>query len=193
MFLAAEDSTMKLRAIVPGIVVAATLVSRSTSARNDVERFSIGSALQPPEARAKLDPSVSLYFGPAPHPAVVADLGDFKTNKKTRSFGRADQEACDWAFLSAVMQLQERARSLRADAVVEIESNYKNAPFASHSLYECGVGGFVAGVALRGRFVKLASAAPPAPGRLAAAPGAPPPPAREAPDASADARPASTR
>jgi hypothetical protein len=180
---------MKLRVIVPVIVGAATLVSRSTSARNDVERFPISFALQQPEARAKLDPSVPLYFGQAPHPAVFADLGDFKTNKKTRSFGRDDQEACDWAFLSAMLQLQERGRALRADAVVEIESNYKNAPFSSTSKYECGVGGFVAGVALRGRFVRFASVAPPAPpsSRGTPAPGAAPP-TRGAPDASADAR-----
>ncbi len=177
-----REQTMKLRVIVPVVVGVATLASQSTSARNDVDRFPIYFALQQPEARAKLDPSVRLYFGQAPHPAVVADLGDFKTNKKTRSFGRVDQEACDWAFLSAVLQLQERGRALRADAVVEIESNYKNAPFASTSEYECGVGGFVAGVALRGRFVKLASVVPPAP------PPPPRSPVRGAPDASADAR-----
>jgi hypothetical protein len=154
---------MKIRIVALAIAATAILTARPTSARDDLQQFPIRFALEQPEARTKLDRAVKLYFGKAPHPAVAGDLGDFKTNKKTRSFGRGDQEACDWAFLSAVMQLQDRARALRADAVVEIESCYKNQPFVSDTEYQCGAGGFAAGVALRGRFVKFAGpgAAPP--------------------------------
>lgn len=143
------------------IAAAAALVSlvatSTVSARDDRLRFSIKDALGRATAKQKLDPSVALYFGKAAHPAAVEDKGDFKTNKKTRAAGRSDLDACEWAFLSAVMQLQERARALQANAVVEIESIYKDQPFASETEFECGAGSMVAGVALHGRFIKTAA------------------------------------
>jgi hypothetical protein len=41
------------------------------------------------------------------------------------------------------------------NAVTNIHSVYKNAPFNSDSEYECGAGAIMGGVALRGTVVKL--------------------------------------
>jgi uncharacterized protein YbjQ (UPF0145 family) len=147
---------MKARLLALALAGATLLAARSTSARDDRLTFSITNALSHVQAKRKLDPSVRLYFGKQPHPAVVADLGDDKANEKTRAFNRTDQEACDWVFLSAVLKLQERARRLQANAVVDIVSVYKNERFESDTEYRCGAGSMVAGVALTGRFVKLA-------------------------------------
>ena len=41
------------------------------------------------------------------------------------------------------------------DAVVNIESNYKNRQFSSETEFECGAGAIMAGVALKGTLVKF--------------------------------------
>jgi hypothetical protein len=147
---------MKARFIAVVLVGAALLAPRTTSARDDRLTFSIRTALGHVEAMQKLDPGIRLYFGKQPHPPIAADLGDDKANDKTRAFNRTDQDACDWVFLSAILKLQKRARSLQANAVVGIISIYKNEPFESETQYQCGAGSMLAGVALTGHFVKLA-------------------------------------
>ena len=82
-------------------------------------------------------------------------MGTYSTNKKTNFFNKSDKEGCEWAFLSAAIQLQERARKEGGNAVVNIISNYKDVPFSSETQYECGAGNVVGGVALRGEVVQL--------------------------------------
>ncbi|MCK5205111.1 MAG: excinuclease ABC subunit A, partial [Desulfobacterales bacterium] len=65
-------------------------------------------------------------------------------------------QACEWVFLSALLKLQERARNQGANAVINIKSNYKNNEVVSDTEYQCGAGTIFAGVALKGRIVKLA-------------------------------------
>jgi hypothetical protein len=142
-----------LGVVLLGVVIGLGL-SRSVSARDDRLKFPIAAALSSPDAKAKLDPKIPLYFGKAPHPAGQ-DLGSFSTNKKTNHVGKSDQVACEWVFLSALLELQARVRSLQGSAVVAIESNYKDTPFVSETEFECGAGTFVAGVALRAQIIKI--------------------------------------
>jgi uncharacterized protein YbjQ (UPF0145 family) len=58
-------------------------------------------------------------------------------------------------MLSALKALQERAVREGMDAVVNIESNYKNRQFSSETEFECGAGAIMAGVALKGTLVKF--------------------------------------
>ena len=55
-----------------------------------------------------------------------------------------------------MLALQKRATEVGADAVVNIVSNFKDQEFASQTEYECADGAIMAGVALKGDFVKLA-------------------------------------
>ncbi len=146
---------IRILAVALGGLVIGLGLSRSVSARDDVLTFPIAAALNSPDARAKLDPKIPLYFGNSPHPAGQ-DLGPFTTNKKTNHVGKSDQVACEWVFLSALLELQARVRSLQASAVVAIESNYKNVPFVSETEFQCGAGTFVAGVALKAQIIKIA-------------------------------------
>jgi uncharacterized protein YbjQ (UPF0145 family) len=98
---------------------------------------------------------VSFYFGNQPHPEIIKNLGEDRTNKKTNAFNKSDKEACEWVMLSALLQLKERAQSLGANAVVNIRSNYKNNETSSDTEYTCGAGAIMAGVALIGTFVTL--------------------------------------
>ncbi|MBW2449646.1 MAG: excinuclease ABC subunit A [Deltaproteobacteria bacterium] len=141
------------------LVLTATLVifslPQQTFSRDDQLVFPIGDALSTPAAKDKLK-GIDFYFGNQKHPQVLKDFGEFNTNKKTNAFNKSDKQACEWAFLSALLQLQDRARNLKANAVINIKSNYKHREYASETEFECGAGHIMAGVALKGRIVKLA-------------------------------------
>jgi uncharacterized protein YbjQ (UPF0145 family) len=106
----------------------------------------------------RLDPSIPLYFGKKA-PAVEKKMGEFTSNKKTNAANKSDQEACEIAFVSAAISLQERAKKEGGDAVVNIKSVYRNENVESDTQYLCGAGTFVSGVALRGTVVTLKKAA----------------------------------
>jgi uncharacterized protein YbjQ (UPF0145 family) len=125
-------------------------------ARDDRQMHSIALAFDTKDAKERLDPGVKLYFGKLEYPAVERVIGEWKTNKKTNAVGKSDQEACQWAFLSAMLQLQKRAREEGGDAVVEIKSVYRDVPTVSETEFVCGAGNLMAGVAFRGKVVKLA-------------------------------------
>lgn len=124
-------------------------------ARDDQHMYPIKDALEAPEAQSRLDKNIKLFFGNQPYPKSAKTLGEWKTNKKTNAFNKSDQQACEWAFLSAVLELQERAQKEGGNAVVGIKSNYKSIERSSEDEYMCGAGALMAGVALKGTVVKL--------------------------------------
>ena len=87
---------------------------------------------------------------------ILKDFGEFSTNKKTNALNKTEKQACEWVFLSALLQLQIRAKRMGANAVINIKSNYRNNVVVSNTEYQCGAGNIFAGVALKGRIVKLA-------------------------------------
>lgn len=129
--------------------------STATQARDERLRFSIAEALDTPAARERLL-EVPLYWGDQEHPAVARRLGTFTANRKTNAFNKSDLEACQWAFLSAVLSLQQRALREGGNAVVNIRSVYRGVPLRSRTEFECGAGKIMAGVALEGTVVQLA-------------------------------------
>lgn len=133
----------------------ALLSAMSAHARDDQQFYPIDAALATPAAKEKLDPSIKLYFGNQPHGKAVKDLGEWKTNKKTNGFNKSDKEACEWTFLSAVLELQGRAKKEGANAIVGIKSNYQNNERSSDTEYVCGSGALMSGVALKGQAVTL--------------------------------------
>ena len=137
------------------VTLAIIAMSQKTVARDDRLMFPTGDALSTVAAQNRLQ-GIDFYFGDQKHPEVLKDLGEFNTNKKTNAFNKSDKQACEWAFLSALVQLQERARNLGANAVINIRSNYRNNEVVSETEYQCGAGHIFAGVALKGRIVKLA-------------------------------------
>ena len=53
------------------------------------------------------------------------------------------------------MELQERAKKEGGNAVVGIRSNYKSIETSSETEYMCGSGALMAGVALKGKVVRI--------------------------------------
>ncbi|WP_417067192.1 hypothetical protein [Niveibacterium terrae] len=139
------------------VALLTSLFALGAQARDTELHLSIDEAMASTDAKAKLDSGVKFFFANQKTPAIEKSFGEDSTNKKTNAFGKSDEEACRWAFLSAMIQLQNRARQLGADAVVDIESFYKRDAEKSATDYECHAGAVLAGVALKGRFVKLAA------------------------------------
>jgi hypothetical protein len=123
-------------------------------ARDDVQNFPIADVVNNPAYAARLA-GVKFYFGDQTHPAVSREIGSYTSNKKTNAFGKSDKEACEWAFLSALLSFHQRALAEGGDAVVNLTGYYKKQPFSSTTHFQCGSGATVAGVTLKGTVAKL--------------------------------------
>ncbi len=134
---------------------AALVASGSVLARDDKLMLPIQAAMTQPKAAETLGTDVRFYFGNSAHPAAARTLGTYTSNKKTNGVGKSDEQACNWAFLSAMIALRDRALAEGGNAVVNIESYYKKNTFSSTTEYECHAGNIMSGVALRGQVVKL--------------------------------------
>ena len=135
--------------------VATLAIAPPADARDTRPQFDTATAIAAGKADGTLDGSVQFHFKGARAPAVASRLGPARTNKKTNAFGKSDATACQWVFLGALKALQEAAKERGANAVVDIESNYKNQVFTSATQYQCGAGGLMAGVALKGVYAKV--------------------------------------
>ena len=141
------------------ILFAILLVAVSSSmaqARNTRLTLKIQDVLNRPDYQEKVGNSIAFYFANQPQPQVVQNLGEFVTNKKTNAFGKSDEEACQWAMLSALIQFRDRAVAERGNAVVNVVSYYDKNELPDKSEYECHAGGVVAGVALKASVAKIA-------------------------------------
>jgi uncharacterized protein YbjQ (UPF0145 family) len=144
--------------IFAGLLIAAFVLGivAPAGARDTKYLLPIAVALETKEAKEKLDGSVKFYFGNQETPKVLTKLSTDITNQKTNAVGRSDEKACNWVFLSAMIQLEKRAKQLGANAVVNIVSYYKKDVMSSPTEFECHAGAVIAGVALKGDFVKIA-------------------------------------
>jgi uncharacterized protein YbjQ (UPF0145 family) len=147
-----------MKKIVLCVSIAAALVATASPshARDTKYLLPIAAALEVREAKDRLDGSIKFYFGDQTTPPIITKLGSDVSNRKTNSFGKSDENACNWAFLSAIVALEGRARELGANAVVNIVSYYKKDVMSSTTEFECHAGAIIAGVALKGDFVKIA-------------------------------------
>ncbi len=143
--------------MIRSVLVTILLLSGSTMsyARDTLLNLSVKDVMSRADVQQKLGKDVKFFFGKSKHPPVKSKMGEFSTNKKTNAFNKSDQEACQWAMFSALLDLKKRANSVGANAVVNIRSNYKGNIFNSDIEYQCGAGTLMAGTALIGDFVKL--------------------------------------
>jgi uncharacterized protein YbjQ (UPF0145 family) len=131
------------------------IIVSQVHARDDKLLLPITDVLNGPDAQKKLDGSIKFFFGSQPHPKIITNFQSDVTNLKTNAFNKTDQRACEWVFLSTLLSLEKRAKQLGANAVVNIISYYQKVPMSSDTQYECHAGALMAGVALKGDFVKI--------------------------------------
>jgi uncharacterized protein YbjQ (UPF0145 family) len=138
------------------VAVLAFAAAGPAAARDDKGMYPIKAALEKGKSfKDKVESDIPLYFGKQRTPAVDKRMGEWTSNKKTNAFGKTDQEACEVAFISAAIALQQRARREGGNAVINIRSVYKNDDVESEREYLCGAGAVMAGVALKGTVVTL--------------------------------------
>lgn len=142
--------------LIRALALAALSVTVTAHANDRRVMVPIEGAMAANDVQGRLGNAVRFYFGKQKAPAVLKRIGVEQTSQKTNAFGKSDTTACNWAFLSAMLQLQKHARQVGANAVVNIVSNYKNVEFSSETEFECHAGAIMAGVALKGDFVRVA-------------------------------------
>jgi uncharacterized protein YbjQ (UPF0145 family) len=130
------------------------LAGSTAYARSTFHDLDVKQAAESEVGKAKLL-DVPFYMLGKKHPKTGRDLGEFKANRRTNSFNKTDEKACQIAFLSAIISLQNRARKMGADAVIDIKSITKHNDLESATNYRCVAGNVVANVALTGRMVKF--------------------------------------
>ncbi|MFY0731738.1 excinuclease [Pseudomonas sp. NFX15] len=104
----------------------------------------------------RLDGSVKFYLagnGPITNQQMLRTnvVSDWPTNVSNKS----DFDACEWAVQSTLIELQEEAKRVGANAVTNIVSYYDQHARKDLNTYECRAGVFVARVALRGDLVRV--------------------------------------
>jgi len=137
------------------ILFACLLFAPSASARDTIGDYWINEVMTSSDAQEALGNGILFFFGDEPHGKELRNLGEIRTNKKTRALGKTDQEACHWVFLSAMKELKAQAIKRGGNAVVNIRSNYKNKMTSSSETFKCGAGALVAGVALIGSIIEM--------------------------------------
>jgi hypothetical protein len=142
----------QMAAVLVGGLLAVTNVAL---ARDTVMHLPLADVLAMPEAQGKLDGTVRFILSGAEKPAVLQKLGEDVANKKTNSVGKADDKACRWAALAALLAFQAQAKKNGANAVINLVSYYKRQTYESPSEYECHAGGIVVGVAFKGDYAKI--------------------------------------
>jgi uncharacterized protein YbjQ (UPF0145 family) len=136
--------TMLLLASMPGV----------THATDKVVHFAFNNAVVAATQSGKLDGSVKFYLADIKPDGQATVLKTITVEKKTNAFGKQDQVSCDWALQSALISLQDDAKEVGANAVVDIISDYDN-EYRDNEKYECHVGFLMSGVVLKAKLAKL--------------------------------------
>lgn len=134
----------------------ASLAAGPAVARDTKYMVPLKDVLDMPEAKAKLDGSVRFFLKGDKTPKVLERFDEDISNKKTNGVGKDDLVGCKWAALSALIAFQDSAKQHKANAVVDLVSYYKRSETASATEIECHAGAVVIGVALKGRYARVA-------------------------------------
>lgn len=94
------------------------------------------------------------YFGKDSKPLTSSVAGTIHTSNRTNGVLKSYQKSCNWAFYSALIDLEKQAKAMDGKGVANIESNWKNNPTSSNKTYVCANGFMMSGVALKGDVIK---------------------------------------
>jgi alpha-D-ribose 1-methylphosphonate 5-triphosphate synthase subunit PhnG len=141
--------------LVFALAMVSAMASATAQANDRTVMLPLAAAMGANDAQAKLGNTVKFYFGDQQVAGAFKALDSAKTSQKTNAFAKSDTTACNWVFLSAILQLQKHAQQVGADVVTNIRSNYNNEEKSSQTEFECHVGAIMAGVALKADFGKM--------------------------------------
>lgn len=127
-------------------------VSSVAFAKNDIVTFPLSDVLNSPKAKEVLDPNIQISFGSGTKGNIIK--AQLQSSKKTNAVGKSDQEACNWALLSALKTFQQRAIQEGGTKVINLTGYYYKNSFDSKTQFQCGVGNIMASVTLKGDIAK---------------------------------------
>ncbi len=143
----------KISLLAGGVLLATAWLANG----RDIKRYlPIAAAIDAKYLQPKIDESIRTVFGKETARDGLKVLRSEVALGKVRTRGKSDEIACNSAFLSALSELQKRAKQQGANAVVNIVSYYKRVEMSSNTDFECHEGSGYMAVALRGDFVKIA-------------------------------------
>lgn len=140
---------MKIKSLIAAAIVL-SLAPAISQARDTAHFLPFDQVVQEATSAGRLDGSVKFYLAGKPGGKVQIVRPGVTTSQKTNAFNKSDEAACSWALQSALVRLQNAAKSAGANAVVNLASNYKNVEYKDSQKYECHAGAIMAGVALKG-------------------------------------------
>ncbi|GLQ94496.1 excinuclease [Dyella acidisoli] len=144
-----------MKASALAVVALSVAVSTVAVAKDAIKHYPFANAVAEATKSGKLDGTVKFYLhGNDPQGQVAMIKSDVSVNRKTNAFGKADQPTCDWALQSALIALQNEAKTAGANAVVDIVSDYGD-EYRDGEKYECHVGFLMSGVIMKGTLVKV--------------------------------------
>lgn len=140
------------------LLAAAVLLATAWPANGrDIKRYlPIAAAIEAKDLEPKMDGSIKTVFGKETAREGLNPIHNDVALGKVGTRGKSVETACNLAFLSALVELQKRAKQLGANAVVNVVSYYKRVEMSSTTNFECHEGSGYMAVALRGDFVKIA-------------------------------------
>jgi uncharacterized protein YbjQ (UPF0145 family) len=142
----------RLNQLILAVVIVAQ--TQASAAKDTFFDLPVDVALKSPRASTLRE--MPFFMMGQNHPATGQTMGEFTANRRTNAFGKSNEEACIVAFLSAVISLQDRAKTLGGAAVVDIKSITKHNDLVSATQYRCVAGAVVANVVLSGTIVRVA-------------------------------------
>jgi hypothetical protein len=140
-----------------GLVIAMVFalgVAGQAQARNTEHLLPVKAAAEGVLGKERLL-AVPFYFKGQPHAPAKKTIGEWSTNKTSRGAFRSDEVSCEVAFLSAVIQLQQRAQAEGGDAIIDVVSITRGQETTSATEYRCVAGAMVVHVGLKGTVVNL--------------------------------------
>ncbi|UUZ48395.1 hypothetical protein LP420_37195 [Massilia sp. B-10] len=75
----------------------------------------IAAAMSANDAQARLGDEVKFHFIYQPALKIIEKVGAEKTSQRTNSFGKSAETACNWVFLSALLQMKKRAQDATSE------------------------------------------------------------------------------
>ena len=91
------------------LAASATAAALPAVAADRAMMVPIENAMNVNDAKGRLGDTVQFYFGDQKTPKVASKITSDSTSQKTNSVGKSPEEACNWAFLSAMLALKKKA------------------------------------------------------------------------------------
>lgn len=138
------------------VCAAAAAMAAAAHAANEQIMVSYEAVMNSADAKAHLDDSIKLMFGPNSKPAHAKSLGNITINKIAKGSNRKDFEgACNKAVAESLAELQQKAKSAGADGAANIVSSYKGIDNVNATQAECHAGGTGGHLTLKAELIKL--------------------------------------